>query len=222
MTARAAADRIGTMTSTRFALAVLVTALVAAAPSGAAQTLFRARTFTEPATPGLAVSGALSGYAATATARVLVPTKWRGRSARPGRLRFAVAQNPSCHYDVTYVVTSALGADGAATDVVTAGLPGPGARYVLDSGARGNSAFRVVRQKSVGGRVRVDGLWAGVLTRRSDVAPAGQEAWARVRVTARSRAGDECHAGTWREALGPAIGDSLAVARAKLHFTRKG
>ena len=59
-----------------------------------------------------------------------------------------------------------------------------------------------------------------MLTRRDDVAPAGQVAWTELRVTAASRSGDECHAGTWREALGPVIGDSLAVARATLRFTR--
>ena len=201
--------------------AVVATALVAAAASGAAQTLFRVQTFVEPATPGLTVSGPLNGFAATAAAHVVVPVKWRARHAAAGRLRFAVAQNPSCHYDVSYVVTSALGPDGPAVDVVTAELPGPGARYLLDSGERGNRAFRVVRQKSVGGRIRLDALWAGVLTKRADIAPAGQGAWVRSRVTARSRAGDECHAGPWRAAVGPAIGDSLAVARARLHFTHK-
>jgi hypothetical protein len=200
-------------------IAVCAVAL-AAAPAVAASTQFDARTFTEPARPGLAVSGALSGNVVTASARVLVPAKWQRRSGGAGRLRFMVAQNPGCHYAVTYRVTSALGAEQSAADRVAAALPAPGPRYLLDSGARGSAAFRVVRLKSVAGRVRVDALWAGVLTRRADIAPAGQVAWAQVRVTARSRAGDECHSGTWRQALGPAIGDSLAVARAKLHFTR--
>ena len=39
-------------------------------------------------------------------------------------------------------------------------------------------------------------------------------------VHAGAKACDECHAGTWREALGPAIGDSLAAARARLRFVR--
>ena len=41
---------------------------------------------------------------------------------------------------------------------------------MLDTGSRGNTAFRVVRRKSVGGCVRVDAIWAGVLTKRTDVA----------------------------------------------------
>jgi hypothetical protein len=78
-----------------------------------------------------------------------------------------------------------------------------------------------VRRPGIGGRVRVDGLWAGVLTRRADIAPSGQSAWTEIHVAAVSRPGSECHAGTWREALGPTIGDSLAVARTRLRFTRK-
>jgi hypothetical protein len=77
-----------------------------------------------------------------------------------------------------------------------------------------------VRQPGIGGRVRLEALWAGVLTKRSDIAPAGQAAWTEIRVIAMSGAGDECHSGTWRQALGPTIGDSLAVARTSLHFTK--
>ena len=205
---------------TRHLLAPAAAAAVLAVPAGAASTRFETRTFTEPARPGLDVSGALKGHAATAKARVVVPAKWHRLRAGAGVLRFAVTQNPGCHYAVTYRVSSALGPAVSAADRVTAGLPAPGPRYLLDSGERGSAAFRVVRLKSVRGQVRVNALWAGVLTRRADIAPSGQVAWAQVRVTARSRKGDECHSGTWRQALGPAIGDSLAVARASLHFTR--
>jgi hypothetical protein len=103
---------------------------------------------------------------------------------------------------------------------VAAGLPSPSARHLLDSGVHGGRAFRLVRQAGIGGRVRLDALWATVLTRRTDIAPPGQVAWTQIHVTAVSRAGDECHSGTWRQALGPAIGDSLAVARTRLHFTK--
>jgi hypothetical protein len=192
----------------------------AAAPALAASPKLEARTFTEPARPGLAVSGALSDYAATAKARVVVPATWRRLRAGAGALRFAVTQNPGCHYAVGYRVVSALGPSGSAADRVAAELPATGPRYLLDSGERGSAAFRVVRLKSAGGQVRVNALWAGVLTRRADIAPSGQVAWTEIHVSAHSRPGDECHSGTWRQALGPAIGDSLAVARAKLHFTR--
>jgi hypothetical protein len=191
-----------------------------AVPATAASPRLDARTLTEPARPGLAISGALSDYAATAKARVVVPATWRRLRAGAGALRFAVTQNPGCHYAVGYRVVSALGPSGSAADRVAAELPATGPRYLLDSGERGSAAFRVVRLKSAGGQVRVNALWSGVLTRRADIAPSGQVAWTEIHVSAHSRPGDECHSGTWRQALGPAIGDSLAVARAKLHFTR--
>ena len=167
------------------------------------------------------MTGPLSGYVVTSRGRVAAPGQWRRRAARAGRLRFVATQNPGCHYDLTYSVTSVLAPTGAARDFVAARLVPDGPRYVLDSGERGSAAFRVVRRKSVGGQVRVDALWAGVLTRRADIAPAGQWAWSQIRVSARSRRGDECHSGTWREGLGPAIGDSLAVATATLRFSRR-
>jgi hypothetical protein len=151
---------------------------------------------------------------------VIVPTAWRSLAAPAGRLRFLTLNNPSCRYTVTYTVKSLLAPSQDASSYVAAGLPSPSARHLLDSGVRGNRAFRVVREPGIGGRVRLDALWAGVLTKRMDIAPAGQVAWTAVRVTAQSRAGDECHSGTWRQALGPTIGDSLAVARTSLHFTK--
>jgi hypothetical protein len=196
-------------------------AMIFAAPAGAQATAtFATRTLTEPATPGLAVTGPLSEFRATSTGRVVVPTSWRSVRAPAGRLRYATANNPSCRYDVTYRVRSVLAPSQDPAAYVAAGLPLPGAQYLLDGGVHGSRAFRVVRQKGTGSRVRLDALWAAVLTRRTDIARPGQVVWTEIRVTAVSRAGDECHSGTWREALGPTIGDSLAVARTRLHFTR--
>jgi hypothetical protein len=203
-----------------FAVSLAMAALMTAGASAAPQTLVE-RTFTEPPRPGLAVTGALSGYVVTSRAGVMAPGQWKRHAARAGRLRFTATQNPGCHYDLTYRVDSVLAPPGSASDFVAARLVPAGARYLLDSAQRGNTAFRVVRRKSVAGRVRVDALWAGVLTRRADIAPAGKWAWTEIQVTARSRSGDECHAGTWRQALGPSIGDSLAVARTTLRFSRR-
>jgi hypothetical protein len=208
----------------RRVLAASIACLAGAAPAAAAaavdRTSFTARTMAEPAAPGLAVTGPLSGYRVTSRARVVVPARWRPRRAPAGRLRFLVAQNASCAYELTYAVRSRLAPTQEASAYVAGALASPGARYVLDSGTHGNGAFRVVRQRSVGGRIRLDALWAGVLTRRSDIAPAGQTAWTEIRVTAVSHAGNECHSGTWRQSVGPTIGDSLAVARTGLRFTR--
>lgn len=214
------AKRAKIMTSLRIWLLVSAFGLLFATSAGAKRGTFETRTFTEPAKPGLAVTGALSGYRATSSARVIVPTTWRALTAPGGRLRFLTVNNTSCRYNVTYSVKSVLAPSQDASAYVAAGLPSPSARHLLDSGVHGNRAFRVVRQQGIGGRVRLDALWAAVLTRRADIAPPGQVAWTEIRVTAISRAGDECHSGTWRQALGPAIGDSLAVARTRLHFTK--
>lgn len=202
-------------------LLAAVVALAFAASAGAAQrATYVTRTVVEPAAPGLAVTGPLSEFRVTSSARVVVPTSWTRLSAPAGRLRFRTVRNPGCRYTVTYSVTSRLVADQDVAAYVAARLPSATARHLLDSGVRGNRAFRVVRRPTSGAQVRLDALWAGVLTRRADIAPAGQVALSEIRVTAVSGAGDECHSGTWREALGPAIGDSLAVARTNLRFTR--
>jgi hypothetical protein len=206
-----------------FVVAPVVGAMVlaAAAPATAQRGAYTTRTVTEPAASGLAVTGPLSDFVATSRARVIVPTAWQRRSAPAGQLRFLTTQNSSCHYTVTYTAKSVLASSQDAAAYVAARLVPPTSRHLLDLGARGNSAFRVARQTSTGGRVRLDALWAGVLTRRADIAPAGQIAWTEIRVSAVSRSGDECHSGTWRQALGPTIGDSLAVARTGLHFANK-
>ena len=208
------------MTTVRAGLLASAVGLAFAASAGAQRGAFVTRTFAEPAKPGLAVTGALSGYRVTSFGRVVVPTGWRRLAAPAGRLRFVTVNNPGCGYTLTYTVKSVLAPGRDASSYVTAGLPSPSARHLLDSGVRGGRAFRVVRQAGIGGRVRLDALWAGVLTRRTDIAPAGQVAWTEIRVTAVSGAGDECHSGTWRQVLGPAIGDSLAVARTSLRFTK--
>jgi hypothetical protein len=208
------------MTMVRTWLLAAAIGLAFAAHAGAQRGMFETRTFAEPARPGLAVTGALSGYRATSAGRVVVPTSWRSLAAPAGRLRFLTVQNGSCRYTVTYTVKSVLAPSQEASSYVTTGLPSPSARHLLDSGVHDSRAFRVVRQAGTGGRVHLDALWAGLLTKRTDIAPAGQVAWTEIRVTAVSRAGDECHSGTWRQALGPSIGDSLAVARTSLHFTK--
>ncbi|MCW2958739.1 MAG: hypothetical protein JWP18_1542 [Solirubrobacterales bacterium] len=200
---------------------VVAVTLPAPGPADAAAAADRmTRTFSEPASRGLAVSGPLAGFRVTSKARIVVPTRWERRDAPTGSLAFRHSRGSGCTYNLTYSVRSVIGPVQDAQERVTAALPAAGARYVLDSGRHGTRAFRVVRQKSVGGRVRIDAQWSGVLTKRDDIAPAGKAAWTDIRVVARSRQGDECHSGTWRKTMGPDIGDSLAVARTGLRFTR--
>jgi hypothetical protein len=79
----------------------------------------------------------------------------------------------------------------------------------------------VTRPVTTDGRVAIQGLRSAVLTRRTDITPAGQVAWADLSVSARSRPGDECHSGTYRKTVGPQIGDALATARTTLRFAAR-
>jgi hypothetical protein len=200
-------------------IAPLLVLSVLPAAAGAAGTDYRAISFKEQPAPGLAVSGPLDEFVAASRARVVVPREWTRLNAKAGQLRF-ITPGSNCRYRVTFTVRSLLGEPRDAEAYAADGLPAAGPAYLLDSGRRGSSAFRVVRERSSSG-VRLRALRAAVLTRRADVVPAGQVAWSELRVTAASRPSDECHAGTYRERMGPQIGDALATARTTLTFVRK-
>jgi hypothetical protein len=193
-------------------------ALGPAAPAHAQRGEYVARSYTQTTSSGLAVTGNLSQFRAVARVRVVVPRTWRRLSARSHQLRFEIPGR-GCRYRVTFGVGTRLAAPGDPAQRAVELLPGAGPRYVLDSGQRNGSAFRVIREPS-SDRVRLRGVRVSVLTRRADIAPAGQEAWSEIGVVATSRSGDECHAGTWRERAGPQIGDALATARTTLRFVR--
>jgi len=203
----------------RSAILAVALALASAGAAKAADARFLGVSFQQPASAGLPVSGPLDEFRAVARARVVVPATWRKLSSKAGQARFESTQSAGCHYRITFTVTTRAAAAGDAQRRVEAGLPAQSAPYLLDSGVHGSRAFRVVRQPS-GAGVRIDALWAAVLTRRKDIAPDGQVAWSEIRVSARSRAGDECHSGTYRQVLGPQLGDALAIARATLRFVK--
>lgn len=218
------------LTSSGYASAVMVrtpivaaTTLVAlglvAAPTSARQ-LFVARTVTEPSASGLSVSGPLKSFVATATARVVVPTTWKVKPAKGGQLRYVVRVDASCGYDVLYSVRSAIAPIQDAADYVGTALPAQ-PRRIVDAGVRNSAAWRVVHTTPVHGRLAVSAMWAGVLTRRADIAPSGEQAWTEIDVSATARTGSVCHSGTWRDVLGPSVGDSLAVARTSLRFVKR-
>ena len=180
-----------------------------------------ARSFVEPAKPGLTVSKPLDALRAVSGARVVVPSEWRRQSAKAGQLRF-LTPGRSCRYRVTFSVRSRLAAPRDAAAYAADALPSPAASRLLDSGQRGSSAFRVVHEPGSGTVVRLAGFRASVLTKRPDIAPAGQIAWSELSVSAASRAGDECHSGTYRDVLGPQLADTLATARTPLRFVKPG
>jgi hypothetical protein len=175
---------------------------------------------TEPATAGVPANKPLEGYVRVSKARVVVPAEWTRLSAKPGQLRF-LTPGQSCRYRVTLAVSSRRAPDGAGSDYVAAGLPAPGPQYVLAEGPRRSGAFRVIREKGTGSVVRLRALWAAVVGRRVGLAPGQGVVWTELSVSAASRKGDECHAGTWRERMGPQIGDALAGTHAQLAFARK-
>jgi hypothetical protein len=201
-------------------LGVTLALAIPSAAGAASSSDYVARSVSQPASSGLAVTGPLARLRAVARARVIVPARWQRQSAPAGQLRFLTPGNASCRYRVTFRATAVLGAPGDAMARLDAQVPVPSANRLLDEGRRGASAFRVTHPVSSDGRVRLRALRTTVLTRRADIAPAGQVAWADLTVSAVSRAGDECHTGTYRDALGPQIGDALASARTTLRFAR--
>jgi hypothetical protein len=76
-------------------------------------------------------------------------------------------------------------------------------QYVLDAGTRGRAAWRVVRLPGPTGPVRLRAV-------RIDPGQ-GLE----TTVTADEDRGDECHMGTYRDVVGPGIGDALATLRGR-------
>jgi hypothetical protein len=208
------------MLTGRSAAIGLALAVAGAGAAHAAGKSYAVASFVEPASPGLRVTGPLGKtFVAVEGARVVVPGDWQKLSAPAGGLRFLGSRNTSCRYRIAFTAKSRLGAPADPVAYVTAALPAASAPYLLDSGVHGGRAFRVVRRRTTG-QVRVDALFATVLTRRADIAPAGQVAWGEIHVVATSRPGDECHSGTYRDTLGPQIGDALATARVRLRFVK--
>jgi hypothetical protein len=191
----------------------------ASAPASAQTVPYTAHPFVQSPATSLEVSGPLSEFRAGTRARVTVPSDWRRERVSGGRLRF-LTPGSGCRYRVTFSVITSRAPEGDALTRLDALLPVPRANRLLDQGQRGRTAFRVIRPVRQDGRVELRGLRTGLLTRRADIAGAGQVAWSDLSVTAVSRPGDECHSGTYRERMGPQIGDALATARTTLKFVR--
>ncbi|MBA3745955.1 MAG: hypothetical protein H0W96_00450 [Solirubrobacterales bacterium] len=210
------------MPRTLFARSAILGVALTLAAIGVAQAAtnrYLAYSFAEPASAGLDVKPPLDEFDIVASGRIVVSTDWQRLSAKAGQLRFLSSRGTNCRYRVTFSLRKRLAPASDPAQYVAAALPAASRAYVLDSGAHGSRAFAVVRRKTSQG-VRVDGLSSGVITRRSDIAPAGQVLWGDIRVTATSRPGDECHSGTYREALGPQMGDVLANGKMNFRFVK--
>jgi hypothetical protein len=198
--------------------AALAVAGASAPAAPAATTTYRVHSFDQSVATGLEVTGPLARFRAISRVRVVVPGDWRRESAPAGRLRF-LTPGAGCRYRVTFSVSSVRAAAGDAATRVDALLPVPRVNRLLDEGRRQGSAFRVIRPlRTQDPRIELRGVRSAVLTRRADIAGAGQVAWSDVAASALSRPGDECHSGTYRVRMGPQLADALATARTTLRF----
>jgi hypothetical protein len=139
-----------------------------------------------------------------ASASILLPDRWqKARTSTASTLRTVSVHGRECRYAISFTVRRFAAPSAPAAEVAEERVPGARA-YVLDRGARAGAAWRVVRRPGQAGPTEVRGAL---------VVPAGQGQWREVAATARSRANDECHLGTYRDVVGPLIGRTLASAR---------
>ncbi len=136
---------------------------------------------------------------AGASVSFLAPATWTTLRRRDRRhLSFRVGHT-ACVYSrhVDHAGRRRAGAGESAAEHVAAATPVPSRNYVIDSGTRGGAAWRVTRLKTTDGRVR---LLAQHAVARS-YGPSAR-AWHETIVSAVSRAGSECHSGTYRQRWG--------------------
>jgi hypothetical protein len=147
------------------------------------------------------------------------PATWKLTSHTSTSRTYQGPTTPACGYIVAVSTLAAPDKAQTAAAHVAEALPVPNEAYVIESGTRNASAWRIVRERSTSAdpRVRVNAMLA---IRRSY--GTGQKAWHETRVTAVSRPGDECHSGTWRDTLRTHIGDLLATTNGRIYrFTSR-
>ncbi|HVT78265.1 MAG TPA: hypothetical protein VHD87_14615 [Acidimicrobiales bacterium] len=149
----------------------------------------------------------------TASVTLAFPARWDVTAATATHLRFREGTR-GCTYTVD-ARPDVVSVDAAtATDAARSLVP-TGTAHLLESGQRGSAAWRVVKLRGNGTQVRLDAVRTQPL--RSVTARAGRPTWLATRLTAASDVGDECHSGTYRDTLGPALGDALATLRARAY-----
>ena len=156
----------------------------------------------------ISYGGVSAGVRSGTSVTFATPATWTALPRRDVRhLSFRVAHT-ACSYSVTFTTVQAASTTETPAEHVAAALPAAGANRLLDAGTRGSTAaWRVTHPASGDGRVHLTALRAD---RRS--LGKGARVWQETTASAVSRAGSECHTGTYRDALGPQIGDALATA----------
>ncbi len=149
------------------------------------------------------------------TVRLAFPSSWPARTT--SRALTVTRPSRACTFTVIAKADYVLGDKGAdTTELVTAATPASGP-YVLDQGTRGSASWRVTRIKDttrtklLAVRMSPTAITAG----KGAPLPAGKQFFLRTTVSAIDRATDECHSGSYRSSLGPAIGDALATQKGR-------
>jgi|SRR5580765_6296277 len=202
------------------ASAGLTLLILAASATAASANTYRSYTLDPNGQRSTPVAGStLRGYL---SARFLFPTSYRRLANAGDALRFSAGAR-SCHYVVTFSLRFRQAADGTAAEHVAADLVPASSPYLLEDGTRKLNAWRVVRlprnvATPTDTRVRLRAELARRISAPAGTVPAGQAIWVELRVSATSTQGSECHSGTWRDALGPRIGDALATTKVTRAF----
>jgi hypothetical protein len=149
-----------------------------------------------------------------ASASYFTPSDWKRTAGTAASRAYRATSTGLCVFTVTVSTRIAPDKDETASAHVEAATPFQRPGYVIDAGTRNTEAWRVVRLPGTrtDPRVRLSAMHA-VRNRLGT----NEHAWHETRVTAISRKGDECHSGTYRDVLGPQIGNLLATATGRIY-----
>ena len=194
-------------------LAGLGAACLAPAPAGATTTSYTRHRISYSET-----NVVREGYRDGASASILTPSAWQVLPTRDAKHLSFHEGAPGCRYSVTF--TTRIAQEDAAGETpaqhVATKVPASAAGLVLDSGTRGASAaWRVIRIRSADRRIRLSAMRAD----HRRLSPRGY-GWQETTASATEMAGGECHAGTYRNVLGPQIGDALATTTGRAYLFR--
>lgn len=140
------------------------------------------------------------------------PTTWKVSESSETQITLREG-TAACMYTVDAKATIVQVDASTATDAARSLVPTADGR-LLETGERGSAAWRVVKLRGNGTQVRVDAVRAQPL--RFISKRDGQPTWLATRLMAESDPGNECHSGTYRETLGPRLGDALATLRGRV------
>jgi hypothetical protein len=146
--------------------------------------------------------------------RLNFPIAWKARTSATALT--ITKSTPACTYKVTAKADYVVGDKGADTaPLVEAAAPAKGP-YLLDHGTRGTTSWRVTRVQDGSTRTRLVAVRmapTAITAGTKAPLPAGKQFFLRTTVRAIDGADDECHTGTYRQSLGPAIGDALVTQK---------